>query len=49
MNLSLPSPMHSLVDSPVCPDGGLNPQPCRIGVTLEPTELPSQGEDTFFK
>lgn len=46
---------HSLVDSYLCPDLGSNPQPWRIGMTLQPAELPSQCLQTsllnllFFK
>ena len=35
--------MHSLVDTCSCPDGGSNPQPWCIRMTLLPTELPGQG------
>ena len=35
--------MYSLVDSCMCPDQGLNPQPLCVGRMLEPTDLPSQG------
>lgn len=35
--------MHSLVDSCVCPDQGLNPHPRRFRTTQQPAELPSQG------
>ena len=40
--------MHSLVDSYVCPDCGLNPQPWPIGMTLWPIKLPSQGTILSF-
>lgn len=36
---------HSLVDSCMCSDWGLNPQPFCIGRTLEPTELAGQGSN----
>ena len=35
--------IHSLVDSCMCPDRGLNRQLWRIGTTFLQTELPSQG------
>ena len=41
--------MHSLVASCICPDQGSNLQPWCIGTTLQPNELPSQGETLFFK
>ena len=34
--------MHSLVDSWMCPDWGLNPQPWGTGRTLEPAEPPAR-------
>ena len=37
--------MHSLVDSYMCPDQGLNPHPWPIGTMLQPTELPGQDPD----
>ena len=40
--------MHSLVDSCVCPDWGLNLQLQHIRTTLHPTELPSQGFSFFL-
>lgn len=36
----------SLVESCLCPDGGLNPQPWRVGTVLQPTEVPSPGKTT---
>ena len=39
--------LHSLVDSCVCPDQGLNLRPWRIGTVLSQTELPSQGYPDF--
>ena len=35
--------MLSLVDSCMCPAQGLNLKPWHIGMTLQPTELPSKG------
>ena len=43
INLLFHSFMHSLVESCMCPDLGLEPQPWRIGKTLSPTELLGRG------
>ena len=40
--------MHLLVDSCMCPDQGLNPQPWCIGLMPYPTELPSQHNFSSF-
>lgn len=40
--------MHSLVNSCMCPDGEWNPQPCCIGITLQPSELPNQAYYIFL-
>ena len=36
--------IHSLIDSFMCPEQGLNPQPWHIRTTLQPAELPRQGQ-----
>ena len=41
--------MHLLLVSCMCPGWGLNPQPWRIGMMLQPMKLSSQGiEITFY-
>ena len=39
--------MHSLVNSCMCPDRGLNPQPWCMGMMLESTKPPNQGSASF--
>lgn len=39
---------HSLVDSCLCPNLGLNPQPWLPGTTLQPTELPARAKGPLW-
>lgn len=49
INLLFHSFTHSLADSCLCPDQGLNLQPRHIRAMLKPTELPDQSCSTLIK